>query len=89
MTAMASGCSICEPAPKREGQRQHPADGGQSGHDDGAQAALRRVQHGLARRSALGAEALVGVEQQNAVFGHDADDHDESHERSHVERGAR
>ena len=71
-----------------EGQRQHPADGGQSGHDDGAQAALRRVQHGLACRSSLGAKALVGVEQQNAIFGHDADHHDEPHERRDVERGA-
>ena len=73
---------------ERKGQRQHAADGGQCGHDDGAQAALRGMQHGFACRRSLGAESLVGVEQQNAVLGHDADDHDESHERRHVERGA-
>ena len=39
-------------------------------------------------RHALGAEPLIGVEQQDAVLGDDADHHDQPHERRQVERGA-
>ena len=31
-----------------EGQREHAADGGDGGHDDGAEAALGGVKHGFA-----------------------------------------
>ena len=37
---------------------------------------------------AFSAEALVGVEQQDAVLGDDADDHDQAHEVGHVEGGS-
>ena len=88
MTAMASGCSICEPAPSAKASGNMPQTAASGGHHDGPQPALRRVQHGIVRGCALGAELLVGVEQQDAVLGHDADDHDEPHERGNVEGGA-
>ena len=88
ITAIASGCSICEPAPKRERQRNHAGDRGQRGHHDGPQAALARVDHAVLGATALGAELLIGVEQQNAVLRHDADHHDQAHERRDVEGGA-
>ncbi len=34
---------------------------------------------------AFGAELLVRVQQQDAVLGHDADDHDQSHKGCDVE----
>jgi hypothetical protein len=37
-------------------------------------------------RISFGAETLIGVQQQNAVLRHDADDHDQAHERRDVER---
>src|ERR1019366_8901726 len=78
MTAIASGCSICEPAPSAKASGNMP------------QTAARAVMTmGRRRRWALGAKSLVGVEQQDSVLGHDTDDHDEPHERSDVERGAR
>ena len=33
--------------------------------------------------------ALIGIQQENAVFGHDANHHDESHERRQIERHPR
>ena len=56
MTAMASGCSICEPAPRAKRQRQHAGHGGQRGHHDGAQAAAAGLHHRLFRRISHGAE---------------------------------
>jgi len=61
-----------------EGQRQHSADRGNGRHDDGPQPSLGRAQHSFSRGGALGAELLVGVEQQNAILGHNADDHNEA-----------
>src|SRR5579862_5278552 len=70
-----------------EGQREHAGDGGESGHGDGAEAAAAGLNHGFLRREAEGAEALIGVEEQDAVFGDNADDHDDAHEGSDVEGG--
>src|SRR5262249_42288096 len=47
-----------------------------------------RLNHGLLRRKTKPAETLIGVEQENPVFGDNADNHDDAHERSDVERGA-
>ena len=88
ITAIARGCSICEPAPIASDSGNHSRDGGHRGHQDGAQPAFAGFDHGVARRVAFGAETLIGVEQQNAVLGHDADHHDQSHERRDIERGA-
>ncbi len=45
--------------------------------------------HGFARgHDARRRGALVGVEEQDAVFGDDADDHDEAHEAGDVEGGS-
>ncbi len=71
-----------------ESQRNHAGHGGQRGHHDGAQAALAGVDHGLFGVEAFAAELLIGVEQENAVLGDDADHHDEAHERGDIERGA-
>ena len=40
-------------------------------------------------REAHATEFLVRIEQQDAVFRHDADHHDQSHERRDIERRAR
>ena len=85
ITAIARGCSICEPAPNAKRQRQHAADRCQRSHHDGAQAALRGVKHGIPGGGALSTILFVGIEQQDAVLGHNPDDHNEPHERGHVE----
>ena len=69
-------------------KREHSCRSGDGGHEDGAQAAFARFDHGVARRVAFAAEALIGVEEQDTVFGHDTDYHDESHEGRNVERGS-
>ena len=73
MTAMASGWSICDPAPMRERQRQHAGDRGERGHDDRPQTAASGVDDRLLGEHARGPEFLVRVEQQDAVLGDDAD----------------
>ena len=88
MTAMASGCSICEPEPSASASGSMPLTAAMCGHEDGPEAALRGHHHGFAGVVAFGAIALVGVEQQDAVLGDDADDHDEAHESGDVESGA-
>ena len=85
ITAIASGCSICDPAPSAKASGNMPQMAADCGHHDRPQPPLCRVQHCLARRRALGAIVLVRIQQQDAVLGHDADDHDEAHERRHVE----
>src|SRR6185312_3131797 len=70
-----------------EGEGQHAGDGGEGGHDDGAEAAAAGLDHGFQRIEAKGAKLLLGVEQEDAVFGDNADHHDEPHERRHVEGG--
>ena len=68
-----------------EGQGQHAGHSGEGSHDDGAETAAGGLDHGVAGAHASGAEALIGVEEQDAVFGDDADDHDQSHEGRDVE----
>ena len=46
-----------------------------------AKAPLARPNHALLRRNPFRAESLIGIQQQNAVLGHDPDHHDEAHER--------
>jgi len=62
-----------------ERERNHAGHGGQRGHHDGAQTAFAGADHGVFGADAFGAELLVGIEQQNAVLGHDADHHDQAH----------
>ena len=44
--------------------------------------------HGLEGWDASFAGFLVGVEEEDAIFGDDADDHDHAHEAGDVEGGA-
>ena len=89
MTAMASGCSICDPAPIARARGSMPAAAAKAVISDGAKPAAPGLNHGGMGRDADAAEFLVGIEQQDAVFGHDADDHNQSHERRDVKRYAR
>ena len=68
-----------------ERQRKHAGHGGQRGHHNGTQPALAGAHHAFLRRNALRAELLVGVEQQDAILGDNADHHDEAHEGREVE----
>ncbi len=75
------------PSADAEGQRKHASDGGQRGHSDGAEAAAAGLDHCLFSGEAEFAEAMLGVEEENAVFCDDADDHDHAHAGGDVERG--
>ncbi len=75
-------CAECEC------ERKHAGDGGESGHEDGPEPALSGELHAVERGVALCAEAFVCIKQQDAVFGDDADDHDEAHEAGDVEGDA-
>src|SRR5437016_8887426 len=88
ITAMASGCSIWEPAPKASDSGIIPAT-----------VAIAVIRMGRRRRSPAsimasraeypsGAEALICIEQENAILRDDSDDHDEAHERRNIERRA-
>src|SRR5260370_23074621 len=72
-------------SPDAESQRKHASDGGQRRHGDGAQAAAAGLDHGFFRGEAEVAEAMLGVQEENAVLGHDADDHDHAHAGSDIE----
>ena len=90
ITAMASGCSICDPAPSAKASGSMPQTAAMAVITMGRSRRCAGVHHGLARRVTPSArKRLVGIEQQDAVLGHDADDHDQAHERRHVEVGAR
>src|SRR5207253_5426729 len=69
--------------PDRKSQREHAGDGGESGHGNGAKTAAASLNHGVFRGKAEVAEAVLGVQKENAVFCHDADDHDQIG-RAHV-----
>ena len=88
ITAMASGCSICEPAPQASASGIMPATVASAVIMMGrSRRSPARIMLSSARQP-FRAEPLVGVEQQNAVLGHDADHHDQPHERRDVEGGA-
>src|SRR5260370_328929 len=70
-----------------ESQWQHARNGGQRGHGNGPQPAAASLDHGFFSGEAEFAEAVLGVEKQNAVLGHDADDHDHAHAGSDIEGG--
>ena len=72
---------------ERERQRQHARHRRQRRHHDRPQPAASGLNDGLFGRESDRPELLVGVEQQDAVLGDDADDHDQSHERRDIERG--
>ena len=89
MTAMASGCSIWEPAPRAKARGSMPQMAAMAVMTMGRRrrwAAWSMASRGAGMPSARA--AFVGVEQQDAVFGDDADDHDEAHEAGDVEVGA-
>src|SRR5271157_1345960 len=56
-------------------QRQHPGDGGHGRHYNRSQTASSGLNHRILGRMSGSAEALVSVEQQDAVLGYDANDH--------------
>src|SRR5579875_3104042 len=66
-------------------ERKHSGDGGDGGHGDGAKTAAAGLENSFFAGEAGIAEFFVGVEKQDAVFGDDADDHDEAHERGKIE----
>ena len=72
-----------------EGQRKHAASSGYGCHENGPQTALGGLEHGFARSHAGNAEFLIGIEQQDSIFCHDANYHDESHKAGDVEAGLR
>ena len=72
-----------------ESQWQHARDSGQRCHHDGTQAAAAGLEHGIFGRETLRTKFLVGVEQENAIFRHDANNHNHAHERRNVESCAR
>src|SRR5437016_178217 len=71
-----------------EGQREHAGDRGKSGHGDGTKTPAASLNHGILRRKTEGAKAMLGVQEKDAVLGHDADDHDHAHEGRNVKRRA-
>ena len=88
MTAMASGCSICEPAPRASARGRMPVTVASAVIRIGTQATLRCHHHGFASPLPFSPKALVGVKQKDAVLRDDADDHDEAHEGRDVEAGS-
>src|SRR6266705_7195732 len=74
-------------SPDAESQRKHAGDGGQGSHGNGSQAAAAGLDHGFFRGEAEVAEAMLGIQEENAVLSHDADNHDHAHARSDIERG--
>ena len=85
MTAIASGCSICEPAPMASDSGIIPAMVASAVIRIGTQPAFSSQNHGVASGGSFGPEALIRIEQQDAVLRHDADHHDQPHERGDVE----
>src|SRR6266566_2480075 len=74
-------------SPDAESQRKHAGDGGQRRHSNGAQAAAAGLDHGFFGGEAEVAEAMLGIQEENAVFSHNADNHDHTHARSDIEGG--
>src|SRR2546429_1692455 len=72
--------------PDGKSQWEHAGDGGESCHSDGTKTAAASLNHGIFRGKTESAEAVLGVQKENAVFCHDADDHDHAHEGSDVKR---
>src|SRR5437762_13026064 len=70
----------------RKSQREHAGDGGESGHGNGTKTAAASLNHGVSRGKTESAEAVLGVQKENDVFCHDADDHDHAHEGRDVKR---
>ena len=52
-----------------------------------AKAAATGLNHGFRGLKARMREFLVGIEKQDSVLGHDADHHDQAHNRSQVDGG--
>src|SRR5207244_6869637 len=72
--------------PDGKGQWEHAGNGGKSRHGNGAKTPAASLNHGVFRGKAEVAEAVLGVQKENAVFCHDADDHDHAHEGRDVKR---
>ena len=87
MTAIASGCRIWDPAPKPAPTATFPPPW-PSRSSDRPKPSAPGLNHRLFRRKTREAKFLVGVQQQDAVFGHDAHHHDQPHERRDVKRHA-
>ena len=85
---MARGFNIWEPAPIARAKGNIPAIVASAVMQIGRK--RRRPAWIIASRAERPkrAKALLGVQQQDAVFRDDADHHDHAHERSHIERGA-
>jgi hypothetical protein len=67
--------SITSSMTEHEGQSTH--DGGQCGHDDGAQTLLAGLQDGLTEVHAFIAELIDELDDEDAVLGRETDEHDE------------
>ena len=88
ITAMASGCSICEPAPSAKASGNMPATVARAVIKMGRKRRSTGLDHGFFRPKPACVNLLVGVQQQNPVFRHDADHHDQAHERRQIKRRA-
>src|SRR5207244_6174159 len=72
--------------PDGKGQWEHAGNGGESGHGNRTETAAAGLDHGVFRGKTESAEAVLGVQKENAVFCHDADDHDHANEGRDVKR---
>src|SRR6516164_9502462 len=72
-----------------ECEREHAGDGREGSHGDGAQTAAAGLDERFFRRKTKEAITLIRVEEKDAIFGDDTDDHNHAHEGRDVEGCAR
>jgi hypothetical protein len=86
MTAIASGRTICDPAPSASASGSIPATAANAVITIG-RSRRRPACDRFVWREPNRSELLVRLEQQDAVLGDNPDHHDQSHEGRDVERG--
>src|SRR5690606_36412319 len=72
----------------RQDERYAGNDGADHGHEHRAQADVGGLEHGLAYAVAAVAQLIGELDDEDAVLGHDADQHDEADLAVDVEAGA-
>ena len=80
---------LAEPAPLAMHQRQHAEDEGHRGHDDRAEAQVRRLQRRFDHALALRLQVLGELDDQDRVLRRQADDGDQADLEVHVVRHSR
>lgn len=71
-----------------KGERKHACDSGQRSHGDRPEPTAARLNHGLLAGISERTKTLFRVEEKDAVLGNDPNDHDHTHEGSHVKGSA-